>query len=76
MKWKGGITRTAIGDHNTFREYVTINSATGDGEATIVGSNNHILAYCHLGHNVRFGNHIVMSNVATLAGHVIVEDHA
>jgi UDP-N-acetylglucosamine acyltransferase len=76
LKWKGGITRTEIGDGNTFREYVTINSATADGETTVVGSHNHILAYCHMGHNVRLGNHIVMSNVATLAGHVIVEDHA
>ena len=76
LKWKGGVTRTVIGDDNTFREYVTVNSATGDGEATIVGSNNHILAYCHIAHNVTLGNHIIMSNVATLAGHVIVEDHA
>src|SRR2546421_1857003 len=76
LKWKGGLTRTEIGDHNTLREYVTINSATGDGEATSIGSNNHILAYCHVAHNVSLGNHIIMSNVATLAGHVIVEDHA
>jgi UDP-N-acetylglucosamine acyltransferase len=76
LKWKGGVTRTEIGDHNTFREYVTIHSATGDGEATIVGSHNHILAYCHLAHNVTLGNHVIMSNVATLAGHVTVEDHA
>jgi UDP-N-acetylglucosamine acyltransferase len=76
LKWKGGTTRTEIGDHNTFREYVTIHSATGDGEVTRVGSNNHILAYCHLAHNVLLGNHIIMSNVATLAGHVTVEDHA
>jgi len=76
LKWKGGVTRTQIGDHNTFREYVTIHSATGDGEATTVGSHNHILAYCHIAHNVRLGNHIIMSNVATLAGHVTVEDHA
>ena len=34
LKWKGGVTRTEIGDHNTFREYVTIHSATGDGEVT------------------------------------------
>ena len=32
LKWQGGITRTEIGDDNTFREYVTINSATRDGE--------------------------------------------
>ena len=67
LKWKGGVTRTEIGDHNTFREYVTVHSATGDGEATVVGSNNHILAYCHIAHNVTLGNHIIMSNVATLA---------
>jgi UDP-N-acetylglucosamine acyltransferase len=76
LKWKGGITRTEIGDNNTFREYVTIHSATSDGEATVVGSKNHVLAYCHLAHNVVLGNSIIMSNVATLAGHVIVEDHA
>ena len=76
LKWKGGVTRTEIGDDNTFREYVTVHSATGDGETTIVGSANHLLAYCHVAHNVTLGNHIIMSNVATLAGHVTVEDHA
>lgn len=76
LKWKGGVTRTEIGDNNTFREYVTIHSATSDGETTVVGSHNHILAYCHLAHNVVLGNHVIMSNVATLAGHVIVEDRA
>src|SRR5580765_3624209 len=76
LKWKGGITRTEIGNENTFREYVTIHSATSDGEVTRVGSNNHILAYCHLAHNVTLGNRVIMSNVATLAGHVTVEDHA
>lgn len=76
LKWKGGVTRTEIGDDNTFREYVTIHSATSDGEVTSVGSNNHILAYCHMAHNVVLGSHVIMSNVATLAGHVTVEDHA
>jgi UDP-N-acetylglucosamine acyltransferase len=76
LKWKGGITRTEIGDDNTFREYVTIHSATSDGEVTTVGSGNHILAYCHLAHNVTLGNRVIMSNVATLGGHVTVEDHA
>ena len=76
LKWKGGVTRTEIGDDNTFREYVTVHSATGDGEVTVIGSNNHILAYCHIAHNVRLGNHVIMSNVATLAGHVTVDDCA
>jgi UDP-N-acetylglucosamine acyltransferase len=76
LKWNDGVTRTEIGDHNTFREYVTIHSATGDGEITRVGSHNHILAYCHIAHNVMLGDHVIMSNVATLAGHVVVEDYA
>ena len=76
LKWKGGVTHTRIGSHNTFREYVTIHSATGDGEFTTVGSHNHILAYSHIAHNVTLGNHIIMSNVATLAGHITVEDYA
>lgn len=76
LKWKGGVTRTEIGDGNTFREYVTIHSATGDGEVTTVGSHNHILAYSHIAHNVTLGDHVIMSNVATLAGHILVEDRA
>jgi UDP-N-acetylglucosamine acyltransferase len=76
LKWQGGVTRTEIGDYNTFRESVTVHSATGDGEVTRVGSHNHILAYSHLAHNVTVGSHVIMSNVATLAGHVVVEDYA
>ena len=55
---------------------MTIHSATGDGERTRVGSHNHILAYAHIAHDCRIGDQIVMSNVATLAGHVVVEDYA
>ena len=76
LKWKGGLTRAQVGDGNTFREHVTLHSATGDGEVTVVGSHNHILAYAHIAHNVVLGDHVIMSNVATLAGHVTVEDHA
>ena len=76
LKWAGATSYTEIGDHNTFRECVTVNSATGEGETTFIGSNNHILAYSHVAHNVVLHNSIVMSNVATLAGHVVVEDYA
>ena len=76
LKWKGGVTRTEIGDNNCFREYVTIHSATNDGDATVVGSRNNILAYCHVAHDCQLGNDIIMSNVATLAGHVTVGDRA
>jgi UDP-N-acetylglucosamine acyltransferase len=76
LKWKGGITRTQVGDHNTIREHVTIHSATSEGDVTQVGSHNHILAYSHVAHDVVLGNHIIMSNSATLGGHVQVEDQA
>ena len=76
LKWKCGTTRTVIGSHNTIRECVTINSATGDGEATTIGSHNNLLAYCHVAHNVTVGNYVIMSNNGTLGGHVVVEDYA
>jgi UDP-N-acetylglucosamine acyltransferase len=76
LKWKGGVTRVQIGDRNVFREFVSVHSATSDGDATRVGSDNYFLANTHLAHDVQVGNRIIMSNLATLAGHVIVEDHA
>jgi UDP-N-acetylglucosamine acyltransferase len=76
LKWKGGVTRTVIGDHNTIREFVTINSATGDGEATTIGSHNNLLAYGHVAHNVTLGNYVIMSNNGTLGGHIVVGDYA
>jgi UDP-N-acetylglucosamine acyltransferase len=75
LKWKGGLTRTEIGDDNTIRESVHIHSATGDGEATVIGSHNNILAGSHIGHNVVMGNHVIVS-MAAAAGHVIIEDFA
>jgi UDP-N-acetylglucosamine acyltransferase len=75
LKWKGGVTRLQIGDRNTIREHVSIHSATSDGEATVIGSDNNILASSHIGHNVVMGNHVIVS-MAALAGHVIVEDFA
>lgn len=76
LKWKGGVTRVEIGDRNVFREYVSVHSATAEGGVTRVGSDNHFLANTHLAHDVQVGNRVIMSNLATLAGHVVVGDHA
>ena len=76
LKWKGGLTRTEIGSHNTFREGVTVHSATNDGGVTRIGSHNNLLAYAHVAHDCQLGDHIIMSNFSGLAGHVLVEDHA
>jgi UDP-N-acetylglucosamine acyltransferase len=76
LKYKGGKTFVRIGDDNTIREYVSVHSATSEGDETVVGSNNYILASCHVAHDCRLGNNIIMSNYAGLAGHVVVEDYA
>ena len=76
LKWDRGTTWTRVGSNNTFREYVTVHSATADGDATVIGSHNNLLAYTHVAHDCQLGDHIIMSNVGTLAGHVIVEDRA
>lgn len=75
LKFRGGNPGLRVGDRNVFREYVTIHCATNDGEFTRVGSDNTLLAACHVAHDCLLGDHIVMSNGAVLAGHVTVEDH-
>ena len=77
ISYKGEPTRLEIGDHNEIREYVTINRATAKADGvTRVGSHNLIMAYTHIAHDCRIGNHIIMANAATLGGHVTVEDWA
>lgn len=75
MKYKGEPTRLTIGARNTFREYVTVNrgTATGIGE-TRIGDDNLVLAYSHVAHDCVLGNHIILSNVVQLAGHVEIGD--
>jgi UDP-N-acetylglucosamine acyltransferase len=75
-KFAGERTALIIGDDNTIREFVTINRGTGGGGgATRIGSHNWFLAYTHVAHDCRVGDHCVFSNNATLAGHVEVGDH-
>ncbi len=76
LKYQGQKTFVRIGERNTIREYVTINSATDEGEETSIGSDNLIMAYSHIGHNCSVGDKTVLSNNATLAGHVTIENNA
>ena len=76
LKYSGSSTEVIIGDNNTFRECVTINKATYEGEKTIIGNNNLLMAYTHIGHNCELGNRIVLANSVQVAGHVKVEDNA
>ncbi|MBI4025114.1 MAG: acyl-ACP--UDP-N-acetylglucosamine O-acyltransferase [Verrucomicrobia bacterium] len=76
LKYKGEPTHLEIGDCNVFRESVTVHRATGKRDKTVIGNHNTLLAYAHVAHDCVLGDHIVMSNSGTLAGHVIVEDRA
>ena len=76
LKYKGAPTEVVIGDNNTFRECVTINKATDEGEKTIIGNNNLLMAYSHIGHNCELANGIVLSNSVQVAGHVKIEEKA
>ena len=76
LKYTEEPTYLEIGDRNNFREFCTINRATSPGEKTVIGSDNHLLAYSHVAHNCIVGNHCIFSNNGTLAGHVIMEDYA
>ncbi len=77
ISYAGEPTRLEIGDHNTIREFVTINRGTvKGGGCTRVGSHNLIMAYTHIAHDCQVGSHIIMANAATLGGHVTVGDWA
>ncbi|MEN9636403.1 MAG: hypothetical protein RL077_4807 [Verrucomicrobiota bacterium] len=75
MKFRGGQPGLRVGDRNIFREYVTIHTATNDGDFTVMGSDNVLLGACHVAHDCVIGSHTVMSNGAMLAGHVTIEDY-
>ncbi len=77
LKYSGEETRVIIGDHNVIREYVTIHRASvhGDGK-TELGNHNFLMAYAHVAHDCKIGNHVIMANGATLGGHIEIEDYA
>jgi UDP-N-acetylglucosamine acyltransferase len=77
LKYKGEKTGLRIGNNNTIREYTTIHRASVGGDGiTEIGDNNYLMAYVHIAHDCKIGNSVNMANVTTLAGHIIVEDHA
>lgn len=77
LKFHGEFSQLIIGDDNTIREFATMHRGTaGGGGVTRIGNHNLFMAYTHVAHDCLVGQRVVMSNAATLAGHIIVEDHA
>jgi len=76
LKYKGEPTRLRIGDHNLFREHVTVHRSNKLAEDTVIGSHNFLMQHSHVGHNATLGGHVTLAGGAMLAGHVTVGDRA
>lgn len=77
LKYRDEPTRLTIGERNTIREGVTIHRGTvQDRGETVIGNDNLIMAYAHIGHDSVIGNNTILVNNVALAGHVYVDDWA
>ena len=76
VKFHGEPSRLVVGDDNLIREHATLHRASGEGEATLVGSRNFLMIGVHVAHNCRIGDDNILANGAALAGHILIEDHA
>ncbi len=76
LKYTGEPTCLAVGDNNTFREFVTVHRGTAPGTTTRIGNGGNFLAYSHIAHDCLVGNNVIFSNNGTVAGHVEVGDYA
>ena len=76
LKYANQPTRLRIGDHNVFREHVTVHRSNKAAEDTVIGSYNFLMANSHVAHNCQLGDQVIVANGALLAGHVVLEDRA
>ena len=75
--YRGEKTSLFIGDRNVIREFVTLHRGTiKGGGKTVIGNDNFFMAYSHVAHDCQIGNQVILSNGATLAGHIVIEDYA
>ncbi len=76
LKYDGSVGPVRIGDGNQIREYVTIHRPTKGDEVTMMGNNNLIMGYTHIGHNCILEDNVIIANSVAMAGHVHVESGA
>jgi UDP-N-acetylglucosamine acyltransferase len=76
LKYKGAASGLRIGDYNVFRECVTVHRANLESDQTSIGSHNLLMAHCHIAHDCRLGNYVIVANGALVGGHVHVDDRA
>jgi UDP-N-acetylglucosamine acyltransferase len=76
LKYRGQRSFLRIGDHSCIREYVTVHRSAEEDGTTSIGSRVFLMAYTHVAHDCRLGDHVIMVNYAGLSGYVEVEDRA
>lgn len=76
LKYLSGLPLLRIGRRNVFREFCSVHGATKDETATVIGDDNHVLAYAHIAHECCLGDQIIVSSGALLGGHVEVDAFA
>jgi UDP-N-acetylglucosamine acyltransferase len=75
VKFKRERSYLHIGDDNLIREFCTFHRASGEGQATKIGSRNFFMVGIHIAHNCDIGDDNIFANEVALAGHIVVEDH-
>ena len=72
-----GDTQVVIGDHNQFREGVTVHrGAEKEDGITRIGNTNLLMSNAHVAHNCHVYNDTIIVNGVLLGGHVHVHDRA
>jgi UDP-N-acetylglucosamine acyltransferase len=73
---RGGRTTLTIGHSTVIREGVTMHTGTDTARgATEVGHHGMFLAYSHVSHDSRIGNHVTFANNVMIGGHCEIGDH-
>jgi UDP-N-acetylglucosamine acyltransferase len=75
LKYNNEPTSVEIGDHNIFREHVTIHRGTTCSMKTVIGSHNFFMVNTHIAHDCVIGNRCVLANGAVVGGHCTLEDN-
>ncbi len=74
LKYHDDPTSLEIGNHNIFREHVTIHRGTTHSMKTRIGSHNFFMINSHVAHDCVIGDRCILTNGALLAGHCVLED--
>jgi UDP-N-acetylglucosamine acyltransferase len=67
---------TEIGERNEVHPFASIGGPPQHLGYKGERSKGILMAYVHVAHDCRLGDHIIMANAASLAGHITIGDHA